>query len=211
MVDVQIKAPEREYFDAFGLVALCVMAAGSGQPCMIGATTNLAVTLQQAKQQWHWSVEYAAIYWVKDEISAGTLINAVYDRVPSDDAKRIDISADEIIVLVEQQAARHAVVLTPHDLAIMRVRLALAHVDAVIEDANNAGKLKWFNIAYHDYRTHVGAMAMSYQQARLLLRAAMVKRLAANPNSQVLPDLLAEIGLEPVRLPKQHRLKAIKA
>lgn len=53
------------------------------------------------------------------------------------------------------------------------VQLA-ARIDRAIATANQAGKLKWFNRAYVEYRQDHGSL--TYRSARLRLRKAILRR-----------------------------------
>lgn len=194
MIDLPNES-EREYLDAFGVVSLYVAASPAGEPCMVGTTSDLGATLDQLRKQWHWSIEFVEVFLVADDATARRLIDAIHARIPVALRDRLDTSASQVVALIVREAFGRRIKITGHEQALVRVRAALHRVDDVIDKANDSGELAWFNAAYRAYRLSKGDLAMSYNNARAMLRSAMVRRLAIDAGSSPSADLLDEIGI----------------
>lgn len=189
------KQADREYFRAFGIVALFVAASPTRVPCLIGYTRDLGSSLESIRARWHWSIGMTHAWWMANQRDARRVLDAVNAVYPVDSRGLFDVEADRIAAKLEHAATTYAVTLTPHADAMHRVQLAVARVDVVIEQANTAGELRWFNRAYRAWRTARPvevAAALPYALARTRLRAAMVRRIAKGLDP-LSPDLLPEV------------------
>ena len=189
---------EREYLRVFGVVAVYIAAGNQRGPCLIGYTRDLGRTRESIRDRWHWSIELPAAWWVADQTTAAAIIARVNETLPLDARGLFDIETDKLAEQIERRGRG----LTRHPDAMGRVRAAVNRVDAVIEAANRAGELSWFNAAYRDWRTGEGASmapAVSYGRARASLRDAVVRRIAAGGPVAVGVDLRSEVfpALEP--------------
>ncbi len=198
MSDLEIpQHGEREYFRAFGVVALYIVASPTRRvPCLIGYTRDLGASLQSIRSRWHWSVCVTHAWWLGAQESAMKIIDALNAAVPSDSHGRYEAEADLIAARIGRAALNNGIRLTPHADAMRRVRVALARVDTMIEQAACAGELRWFNLAYRRWRTSQNpatAAAMPYGLARAKLRAAVVRRIATGSASPLGRDILGEI------------------
>lgn len=204
---------EREYFRAFGIVALFVAATPAHTPCLIGFTRDLGRSLESIRSRWHWSVELTSAWWMAVDDGAKAIVAAVTAAFPSDSHERFDADADAVAGKIEVAARSLQLKLTPHADAMRRVQLAVARVDSVIEAANDAGELSWFNATYRSWRTSApaeAAMALPYGLARARLRAAVVRRLALGEARPIDPVLCADVfpssdGPVPVKNPGPGR------
>jgi hypothetical protein len=186
---------EREYFRAFGIVALFLAATPARTPCLIGCTRDLGRSLESIRSRWRWSIELAHAWWVPDENGARAIVTAVAAAFPSDSHGRFDAEADTIATKIEPAAATVGTKLTAHADALRRVQLAVAHVDGMIEEANASGELRWFNRAYREWRTSAPAsvvLAMPCGLARSRLRTAVV-RCIARGEYRIGPELWGEV------------------
>jgi hypothetical protein len=187
---------EREYFRAFGIVALFVAASTSRMPTLIGYTRDLGRSLESIRSRWHWSVDLVYAWWLADEAKAKAIIAMLNAALPVDAHGRFDAHADAVAGKIGAAARALDVTLTQHADAMRRVQLAVAKVDSVIDAANVTGDLGWFNRAYRQWRTTApedAAMALPYPLARSRLRAAVVRRIACGDVSPLSADLLSEV------------------
>src|SRR3954471_17890299 len=139
---------EREYFRAFGVVALFIAASPSGTPCLIGHTRDLGSSLESIRARWHWSIGLTHAWWLASPDSAMAIIEQVSTGFPADGRGRFEAEADAVAGKIGLTAGAMRVALTAHADAMQRVCTALAHVDGMLASANADGELGWFNRAF---------------------------------------------------------------
>lgn len=187
---------EREYFRAFGIVALYLAASSARAPCRIGFTRDLGRSLESIRTRSHWSMDLMHAWWLADIKGARAIVAAVTAAFPTDGQGRLDAHADDVAGRVEASARALRLSLTPHAVALRNVRVAVARVDSVIGGANANGELRWFNQAYAQWRSAAApeeARALPYGAARARLRAAVVRRLARGDAQLIGPGMLTEV------------------
>jgi hypothetical protein len=185
---------EREYLIIFGVAAIYVGTSPVGEPCLVGATRDLNLTLRAMQRKWLRS-EISCGYWVKDRDAAEAIAAEVNGVLPRDQDDRLAVRAEVAARQIEAVARAWHIPLTNHDAAMARVKSAVRHVQEVIDAANATGELAWFNAAYRAWRLDakkIGA-GMSYAEARARLRKAVTKRLITldvlDCSETLLPDV----------------------
>jgi hypothetical protein len=175
---------EREYLIIFGVAAIYIATVPGRKQCIVGVTRDLGRSLAAMQTKWpHAEIIFAA--WVKDRATA-TAIVAEIDGFVSVETARQEIEA---------VAANRQVLLTSHDVAMVRVRAAVARVKEKISEANATGGLAWFNSAYRAWRLEAQkpGQGMSYGEALVRLRRAVTKRLIEKDILALDSDLLPSI------------------
>lgn len=185
---------EREYLIIFGVAAVYIGTSPIGEPCIVGATRDVNLTLRSMRRKWLQS-EISCAYWVKDRDIAEAIAAEVNSVLPHDQQHRLAVRAETAARQIERLARAWQVLLTDHHAAMARVKSAVRHVQEVIDAANATGELAWFNTAYKAWRLDAkkhGA-GMSYAEARARLRKAVTKRLITLDVIDCSDTLLAEI------------------
>ena len=169
---------EREYLIIFGVAAVYIGTSSIGEPCIVGATRDLNLTLRGMQRKWlRWEISCA--YWVKDRDIAEAIAAEVSGALPHDQEDRLAVRAETAARQIEAVARDWNILLTNHAAAMARVKSAVRHVQEVIDAANATGQLAWFNAAYRVWRLDAKKIGcgMSYAEARARLRKAVTKRL----------------------------------
>ncbi|UEM11934.1 hypothetical protein J4G43_047090 [Bradyrhizobium barranii subsp. barranii] len=196
---------EREYLIIFGVAAVYIGSSPIGEPCIVGATRDLNLTLHAMQRKWLRS-EIACAYWVKDRAAAEAIAAEVDSVLPHDQDGRLAVRAEVAAQQIEAVASSWHIPLTNHDAAMARVKSAVRHVQEVIDAANATGELAWFNTAYRAWRLDAKKFGarMSYAEARARLRKVVTKQLITldllDCSERLLPDifpLLGSVGQEP--------------
>lgn len=169
---------EREYLIIFGVAAVYIGTSPIGEPCIVGATRDLNLTLRSMQRKWLQS-EIACAYWVKDRDIAEAIAAEVNAVLLHDQQGRLMVRAETAARQIERLARAWRISLTNHDAAMARVKSAVRHVQEVIDAANASGELAWFNTAYKAWRLDAKKLGagMSYAEARARLRKVVTKRL----------------------------------
>ncbi len=168
----------REYLIIFGVAAVYIGTSPIGEPCIVGATRDLNLTQRGMQRKWLRS-EISCAYWVKDRDAAEAIAAGVNAVLPHDQEGRLAVRAEVAARQIEAVAREWNIPVTNHDAAMARVKSAVRHVQEVIDAANAAGELAWFNAAYRAWRLDAKKFGagMSYAEARARLRKAVTKRL----------------------------------
>lgn len=202
-MDIEFELPhgaEREYLIVFGVAAIYIATAPSGEPAIVGASRDLERT-QRAIQAKRPSFEITAAFWVKDRHAAEKIASAVNAGL------RHDTRGETAAQLIETVAAEREIVLTYHEAVMERVHVAVERVATKISESNASGELAWFNAAYREWRLEAKnfGLGMSYAEARARLRKEVTKRLIRMNILDLRDDLLPSIF---PALPQQRQNKS---
>jgi hypothetical protein len=116
----------------------------------------------------------------------------------------LDLEVEDLQGAIIDAAAAMSVELCDNARTLARVGAVVGHVDAVLQTAQQAGDLRFFNQAYKTYRANRrarGLPAMNYQMARARLKVALLSLPGwrREPMS-LLPSLCEKIFADPVLL-----------
>jgi hypothetical protein len=181
----------RDYLSAFGVACVYVAALAGHRPVVVGAARDLSRALLSLQTRSPLRLE--AAFWVKDKRVAVDLVRQVRDHFAAvaTPAGYLDVTTVAVIGELEQVARAGNVALTSHASAMTRVAAAVARVEHEVRAAQSEGRLKFFNRAFHAYRTSGGTLP--YRQAYARLRRALFARIAAGRQVRVDVTLLGEI------------------
>ncbi len=116
----------------------------------------------------------------------------------ADQARAIARHVNAYASSIAEAATDLGITVTAHDRLTERVRAAVAEVDAVLDDAEAAGLLKFFNANDRTARRRAresGKGFMAYQVAVRRLRAAIFRRLADVRRYGVMVPQILQDGL----------------
>jgi hypothetical protein len=163
------RGAEREYLTILGVAAIygVELPIGSG---FLGVSRDLNLSLHSLRRRWC-GAEIGFCFWVKDRSTAETirhLANAMMQSGASVAAMRDAIG---------HAAERCGVILTEHDVVMLRVSAVVRMVEAKIDEASQNGELQWFNRAFRQWRLEARSCGrvMTYSEARARLRRAVIK------------------------------------
>jgi hypothetical protein len=185
---------EREYLITFGVAAVYVGTTPVGEPCIVGASRDLNLSLRAMRRNWP-SSEISCAYWVKDRDTAEAIAAEVNGALAHDQQGRLAVRGEIARRQIETVAFDWKIPLTGHDAAMARVKSSVRRVQEMIEAANKSGELAWFNAAYRAWRLDAknSGAGMTYTEARARLRKAVTKRLITlnvlDCSEAVLPEI----------------------
>ena len=209
-MDIEFELPrgaEREYLIVFGVAAIYIATAPSGEPAIVGASRDLERTQRAIQAKWP-SFEITAAFWVRDRHAAEKIASAVNANLRHNTDGRLTARGETAARLIETVAAEREIVLTRHEAAMERVHVAVERVATQISESNASGELAWFNVAYREWRLEATkfGLGMSYAEALARLRKEVTKRLIRLNKLDLREDLLPNIF---PALP-QHRRKKFR-
>lgn len=176
----------RDYLAAFGATAIYVASGLAGKPSIIIATRDIARNLARLRRRWSQMIDCTSVVWAADPSEAATVVARAYAVLchgPVDHPRVVSADAHTIADVLAQAALDLGVMLTDHDTAMMRARLAVDRINATLAHAQERGQLKPFNRAYQHHRMTAaahGRAVMPYPWAVNLLRKAIARQIATD-------------------------------
>jgi uncharacterized coiled-coil protein SlyX len=178
------KAGEREYLTVNGITAIYIAENENGE-AQLGTSRDLYQSLLALRRRERYAAIVAA-YWLKAEADAALLCNAASE----DTGSRMTVAT--LANRLEVAAERMNVALTDHETILAKVRSAVEYVDERLEEAQEAGQLRFFNRAFRQWRLQakMHGRTMSYAEARARLRRSLYRQIAeGEPCAMVFPAL----------------------
>ncbi|UYO50315.1 hypothetical protein KQX64_06995 [Rhodopseudomonas palustris] len=185
---VELEIPHgatKDYLLAFGVAAVYVATPMRGEPAAIGTARDLGRALAKLRERWQPMIFVSHAVWTESTERADAIVEAVSAAFGPALATPIKgcfaVRGERLVSAIDMVVAANGWQVTRHEAALARVRAAVDQLDAELAQAKAAGRLKFFNSAYRDYR--LGAVArgerfMTYGEAFNRFRRHMVGQIA---------------------------------
>jgi hypothetical protein len=185
----------QRYLRRFNIAAVYIIAGPAGFPCIIGASTDLAIERAAARKVWLKDPDppvLAAAWWCFDLRTAQqvvTLALASDLRQVKRDGSRFAVTVSDASTAIIAAAGRLRFRLTEHAAVLARAKAAGVNLESKLAAAQDAGQLREFNQEYRRRRLAakmVGGRSISYREARARLRALLAATAAGKFTGNVI-------------------------